>query len=117
MPRPTPEQLQEYRRRSGRLGGRPKKPTSQRPSRSSLRSWCRWRLRVKQKAMGAYLDGEGEAGPAVRASDDVLDRSWGRATQRTEVTHDGEPVGRATDEELRAMLRVLEGGAAVAEAS
>lgn len=54
----------------------------------ALRDLVPLSLRAQHKALTDYLNGNGEANPALRAADSVQDREWGKATQRIEQTGD-----------------------------
>ena len=52
MPSLTPEQLQEARRRSGRLGGRPRKPTVEEARQAALDELVPRALKVLRAHLG-----------------------------------------------------------------
>jgi hypothetical protein len=81
MPRLTPAELQEARLRSGKLGGRPRKPTVDEARSDALERLVPKAIRVLEE----YLDsGRPDAWrPAAR----VLDHAWGRPPEHV-VAHE-----------------------------
>ena len=78
MPSLTPTELQEARRRSGRLGGRPRKPTVEEARRAALDELVPKALRV----LNEHLD---LGGPdAWRAALRVFEHAYGRAPEQPE---------------------------------
>jgi hypothetical protein len=78
MPSLTPTELQEARRRSGRLGGRPRKPTVEEARRAALDELVPKALRV----LSEHLD---KGGPdAWRAALRVFEHAYGRAPEQPE---------------------------------
>jgi hypothetical protein len=78
MPSLTPTELQEARRRSGRLGGRPRKPTVEEARRAALDELVPKALRV----LNEHLD---KGGPdAWRAALRVFEHAYGRAPEQPE---------------------------------
>ena len=78
MPSLTPAELQEARVRSGRLGGRPRKPTVEEARRAALDELVPKALRV----LNEHLD---KGGPdAWRAALRVFEHAYGRAPEQPE---------------------------------
>ena len=78
MPSLTPAELQEARIRSGRLGGRPKKPTVEEARRAALDELVPKALRV----LNEHLD---KGGPdAWRAALRIFEHQYGRAPEQPE---------------------------------
>jgi len=76
MPSLTPAELQEARRKSGRLGGRPRKPTVEEARRAALDELVPKALRV----LNEHLD---KGGPdAWRAALRVFEYEFGRAAEQ-----------------------------------
>ena len=76
MPSLTPAELQEARKRSGRLGGRPRKPTVEEARRAALDELVPKALRV----LNEHLD---RGGPdAWRAALRVFEHAYGRAPEQ-----------------------------------
>jgi hypothetical protein len=76
MPTLTPAELQEARKRSGRLGGRPRKPTVEEARRAALDELVPKALRV----LNEHLD---TGGPdAWRAALRVFEHAYGRAPEQ-----------------------------------
>jgi hypothetical protein len=85
MPRLTPEELQRARRASGRLGGRPPKPTVEEARRAALEELVRKSLKVLKE----HLD---SGRPDTwRATLRVLEHAWGRPKETVEGS--GRPRG------------------------
>ncbi len=77
MPRLNPDELQEARRRSGRLGGRPPKPTADEARRAALDRLVPKAIKVLEEALDS---GKGEAWrPALR----LLEHSCGAGRPNT----------------------------------
>jgi hypothetical protein len=78
MPRLTAEELQEARRRSGRLGGRPPKPTAEEARRAALEKLVPKSLKV----LTEHLESGRPDGwrPALR----ILEHAWGRPRETVE---------------------------------
>jgi hypothetical protein len=72
MPTLTPKQLQEARRASGNLGGRPRKPTVDEARAAALERLVPKAIRVLEEQLDA--GGKDAWRPALR----VLDHAWGR---------------------------------------
>jgi hypothetical protein len=82
MPRLTPEELQAARRRSGRLGGRPRKPTIEEARQVALEKLVPKSIAVLDEALAS---GRPDAWrPALR----VLEHAWGRPRETVEVHED-----------------------------
>jgi hypothetical protein len=80
MPSLTPQQLHEARIRSGRLGGRPRKPTPSEARERALEELTPKALEVLRRELD-------EGGPqAVRAAMKILDHAWGTPAHRVEVS-------------------------------
>jgi hypothetical protein len=78
MPSLTPIELQEARRRSGRLGGRPKRPTVEEARRAALEEL----VPAAIKSLRAHL---GDGDPAAwRAALRVFEHAFGRAPEVVE---------------------------------
>src|SRR6185503_20768380 len=78
MPSLTPAELQEARRKSGRLGGRPRKPTVEEARRTALDELVPKALRV----LNEHLD---KGGPdAWRAALRIFEHQYGRAPEQPE---------------------------------
>jgi len=78
MPSLTPAELQEARIRSGRLGGRPRKPTVEEARRAALDQLVPKALKV----LNAHLD---KGGPdAWRAALRIFEHQYGRAPEQPE---------------------------------
>jgi hypothetical protein len=87
MPSLTPAELQEARRRSGRLGGRPRKPTVEEARQAALEELTPKALRV----LRAHLGEGDEVNPhAWRAALRVFEHAYGRAPEQA-VEPDGLP--------------------------
>jgi hypothetical protein len=106
MPSLTPQQLQEARRRSGRLGGRPRKPTVEEAREAALD-----RLTPKAlKVLEAHLGEGNDVNPdAWRAALRVFEHAYGRAPDKVEVEDDWIPqtpdeVSRLSTKQLAALL-------------
>ena len=103
MPRLTPDQLQAARVESGRLGGRPRKPTVDEARSAALERLVPKAIRVLEE----HLDsGRADAWrPALR----VLEHGWGRPPEKIEEpvpVPDGElDFGKMSTAELHAFLR------------
>ena len=81
MPSLTPEQLREARRRSGRLGGRPRKPTVEEARQAALDELVPKALKV----LKAHLGEGDEVNPdAWRAALRVFEHQFGRAPEQIE---------------------------------
>jgi hypothetical protein len=72
VPRLTPAELQEARRASGNLGGRPRKPTVEEARSVALERLVPKALKVLEEQLEA--GGKDAVRPALR----VLDHAWGR---------------------------------------
>ena len=103
MPRLTPEQLQEARRKSGRLGGRPRRPTVEEARTAALGKLVPKSIAVLRE----HLDsGRQDAWrPALR----ILEHAWGRPKETVEVQDDLadrplEDLGLAELQALRSRL-------------
>jgi len=114
MPSLTPLELTEARLRSGRLGGRPKKPTRAEARQVKLEQLVPKALIVLEES----LESEDER-VKLGAAREVFDRSWGRPVQgvRDETSAgDGLLAGLSADERARllssvaAKLRLIDGG-------
>jgi hypothetical protein len=76
MPSLSPTELQEARRRSGRLGGRPRKPTVEEARRAALEELTPRALKV----LRAHLGDRDEVNPhAWRAALRIFEHAYGRA--------------------------------------
>jgi hypothetical protein len=99
------DELNERRRRSGNLGGRPRKPTAAQAEAKKLEELVpKAMIRLEQN-----LDAESEQ-VSQRAADSVLDRAWGKAA--LSVRHkvdvpDGMPWEGLTPAAKRAVLAKL----------
>ena len=108
MPSLTPEQLQAARKASGRLGGRPRKPTIDEARRESLRELVPEAVRVLEQSLRS--DDERLRLAAAR---EVFDRSGGRPPQRIEshaptvAERLGEMAAEQLDELAREALEAL----------
>lgn len=80
MPTLTPEELSEARRRSGRLGGRPRKPTVAEARQVKLEELVPKAVRVLEE----HLAPDVPAATRQRAAEHVLDRALGRPLARVE---------------------------------
>ena len=103
MPRLTPEQLQEARRRSGRLGGRPRKPTVDEARTAALEKLVPKSINVLQEHLeSGRLDAWR---PALR----ILEHAWGRPKETVEVHDDAadRPLEELSLAELTEMRRRL----------
>ncbi|HEY1369809.1 MAG TPA: hypothetical protein VGF23_21960 [Gaiellaceae bacterium] len=80
MPKLTPEELNAARRRSGRLGGRPRKPTIEEARQAALDKLVPKALKVLE----AHLGGDGnDVNPAAwRAALRVFEHQFGRAPEQ-----------------------------------
>lgn len=91
------EQAQELGRRSGEA----RRAKRQKAEELALRDLIPLSLQAQEKALRDYLAGSGDANPALRASESVQDREWGKPTQRTEVTTtEARPLAELSQEEL-----------------
>jgi hypothetical protein len=102
MARLTPEQLAEARRRSGRLGGRPRRPTHDEAREAAIE-------RLTPKALAA-IERKLDAGDADswRAGVALLAYSWPKPAEQVEVRADA-PVEELSLDQLRALrARLLE---------
>ena len=89
MPRLSPVELQEARRQSGRLGGRPRKPTVEEARREALQELVPKSLRVLEE----HLD-SGRP-DSWRAALRVLEHAWGRPRKPSRCKRTW-PRGRST---------------------
>src|SRR5438874_13679147 len=101
MPRLTPAELQEARRRSGKLGGRPRKPTTEEARAKALEELVPKALKV----LTAHLGEGDEMNPeAWRAALRVFEHAFGRAPEQAEpegsVVADLEALSPAERDEL-----------------
>ena len=96
MPPLTPEELQEARRRSGKLGGRPRKPTRAEAREAALEELVPKRLR----ALAAHLGEDGNP-DAWRAALRLLEFAWG--SPREQVALELENAVPQSVEELKAL--------------
>jgi hypothetical protein len=78
MPSLTPAELQEARRRSGRLGGRPRKPTVEEARQNALEELVPAAVRSLKAHLG---DGDPDA---WRAALRVFEHAFGRAPEQVE---------------------------------
>jgi len=107
------ERAQELGRRSGEA----RREKRRKAEELALRDLIPLSLRAQEKALRDYLAGQGEANPALRASESVQDREWGKPTQRVEqVQQAGRPLAELSQEELLERARkhglvALDGGA------
>ena len=103
MPSPTPEQLQEARRRSGNLGGRPRKPTRTEAREAALEELTPLAL----KSLRAHL-GDGDP-TAWRAALRVLEYAWGKPKEELavelETSENPLDLTRMTLDERQALIR------------
>lgn len=91
------EQAQELGRRSGEA----RRIKRQKAEELALRDLIPLSLQAQEKALKDYLAGQGEANPALRASESVQDREWGKPTQRTETVQlEARPLAELSQEEL-----------------
>ncbi|MFN8187400.1 MAG: hypothetical protein U0R69_10015 [Gaiellales bacterium] len=108
----TPAELSAARLRSGRLGGRPKLPTVAEARAVKLEALVPKALLVLEDALRS--DDERVALVAAR---EVLDRAWGKASARLEVSQ-GEPLTSGMSQGERvALLASLRGLLAEREAA
>ena len=102
MPKLTPEQLQQARRSSGRLGGRPRKPTAEEARAKVLEELVPRAVQVLREALDSGRDDAWR--PALR----VLDHAWGSPVAqhqvRAETTHDVQDLSLSELQALRARL-------------
>lgn len=83
MPRLTPAELQEARRRSGKLGGRPRKPTVEEARAAALEELVPRSLQV----LRAHLGDGAEVNPnAWRAALRVFEHAFGRPREEPQET-------------------------------
>jgi predicted NAD-dependent protein-ADP-ribosyltransferase YbiA (DUF1768 family) len=94
-----PARTTEEARELGRRSGQARRERRKKAEELALRDLVPLSLKAHEKALRAYLAGHGDAHPALRAADSVLDREWGKPTQRIEQAQADEP---ATEEALRA---------------
>jgi len=104
----------ERARELGRRSGAARRERRRKAEELALRDLVPLALRAKQAALRAYLEEGRDVQAALRASDDVLDRSWGRATQRVDVGQ-ADPLASLSLEELRALLEQSQPEPALAE--
>ena len=108
------DELNEARKRSGNLGGRPRKPTVAEARAVKLEELVPKALRV----LDENLDAENEH-VRQRAADSVLDRAWGKAVQaiRTETdVSSTSPFDKLSEEEREAVIRAARSRIHVLEA-
>jgi hypothetical protein len=84
MPSLTPEELQQARRRSGRLGGRPPKPTVEEARRAALDELVPKSLKVLEDHLQSGRPDSWR--PALR----ILEHAWGRPKETVEMTDDSQ---------------------------
>ncbi len=109
MPRLTPAELQEARRQSGRLGGRPRKPTIEEARAKALEALVPRALQVLAAHLG---DPDDAVNPdAWRAALRVFEHAYGRAPEQAEIEHPGadsvETLSPRQRDELRSKLLAL----------
>jgi hypothetical protein len=85
MPTPTPQELQLARRASGRLGGRPRKPTRDEARELALQDLVPKALKVLAVHLG---DGENVNGAAWRAALRVFEFAFGRPAEERSAADD-----------------------------
>jgi hypothetical protein len=110
MPTLTPAELLEARRASGRLGGRPRKPTLDEARADALERLVPRSIRVLEE----HLDSDRP--DAWRSAHKILEHAWGRPPDHVqlEIPLDGEiDLKTLTDVELQALKRRLIASAAV----
>lgn len=104
MARLTPAELHDARRASGRLGGRPRKPTAEEARVAALEE-------LVPKALRVLRDELDQGGPnAVRAALKLLDHAWGRPTEHVTlgVPEEGEvDLRELSDHELEQLKQRL----------
>jgi hypothetical protein len=83
MPTPTPDELQRARRASGRLGGRPRKPTRDEARERALEDLVPKALKVLGKHLG---DGENVNAESWRAALRVFEFAFGRPPDEARET-------------------------------
>jgi hypothetical protein len=99
MPRLTPAELQAARRRSGRLGGRPRKPTQAEARAAALEEL----VPAAVKSLRAHL---GDGDPASwRAALRVFELAYGRADEfeTVELPRDPDAIARMSWRELNVL--------------
>jgi hypothetical protein len=115
MARLTPDELQEARRRSKKLGGRPRKPTVDEARAEALERLVPKAVRVLEE----HLD-SGRP-DAWRSACRILEQSWGRPPEHVipEPEWDGEEfdLGQLTTAQLAARARELRAAMYAAESS
>jgi hypothetical protein len=79
VPRLSPDELAEARRRSGRLGGRPRKPSVEEARAKALEELVPRAIRVLREALDSGRDDAWR--PALR----VLEHCWGRPADQVEM--------------------------------
>jgi hypothetical protein len=101
MARLTPEELQAARRRSGRLGGRPRKPTTEEARQAALEKLVPKSLKVLTEHLESGRPDSWR--PALR----ILEHAWGRPKETVEVQEDlsERPLDELTQAELYERLR------------
>jgi hypothetical protein len=95
-PAGTPAELQEARRRSGRLGGRPGKPTSDNGREAALERLMPKALRVLEEKL------EANDQDSWRAAIKLIEYGRGRSAEQVEV-HSETPVESLSLDQLRAL--------------
>lgn len=106
IPTLTPAELQEARRRSGKLGGRPRKPTVEEARAAALEELVPRSLQV----LRAHLGDGAEANPnAWRAALRVFEHAYGRPREESEETvpTDDLDLQSMSTSELEALRRRL----------
>src|SRR3954468_24761669 len=108
MPKLTPKELQEARRRSGNLGGRPRKPTVEEARAAALDELVPRSLQVLKAHLG---DGEPNA-DAWRAALRVFEHAFGRPKEEPEpvIPEDSLDLQAMSSSELAALRRRLLAG-------
>jgi hypothetical protein len=108
MPRLSVEELNEARRRSGNLGGRPRKPTRDEAREKALDELTPRALAV----LKVHLSEPDEPNPeAWRAALRVFEHAFGRPEDRVDVPPEDPLEGIDDPEEIRAMIAALRAGA------
>jgi hypothetical protein len=90
----SPVELQEARRRSGRLGGRPRRPTSDEAREAALERLMPKAIRVLE----AKIDANDQ--DSWRAAVKLIEYGWGRPVEQVEVRADT-PVEELSIDQLR----------------
>jgi hypothetical protein len=110
MPRLSPVELQEARRASGRLGGRPRKPTPSEARAEALEAL----VPAAVKSLAAHL---GDGDPAAwRAALRVFELCYGKPTEPAEIDVDPLRVREMTSAERNALIaRLLDNNPELAE--